>query len=98
MCKTALPTSVLLLAALAFHFATPSLGRQVSCDCSRHGHEVGVSCNCPGCLAQRAGLPCCSFKDKATSHGTKTAFPSLKPLRCTCGSQDPIATPKSHLP
>ena len=100
MGQTARATSILLLAALAFHFAAPTLARQVSCDCSKRGHEIGISCDCPGCLAQRerAGLSCCSFEEKAKSDGKKSAVPSLKPLRCTCGAHDPIATPEGSLP
>ena len=98
MGKTAIPTTILLLAALAFHFAAPTMWSQVSCGCSKQGHEVGISCNCPGCLAQRATPSCCSFKDKTISDERKSAVPSLKPLRCTCGSQDPIATSKGPLP
>ena len=99
MGKTAIPTTLLLLAALAFHFVTPTFGRQSSCGCSKHGHEVGVTCNCPGCLAARGGLSCyCSSHDKTTSNKGRSAIPSLKSARCTCGSQDPIATPKSNLP
>ena len=83
MPKPARSISVLVLSLLVFHFATGTLARNRSCDCSSRGHEVGISCDCPGCLAQRASLPCCSLQDIATSAKGKDALLSLKPLRCT---------------
>lgn len=97
MAKHAAPITLLLIAALVFHFVTPTLGTQRSCGCARHGHEAVVSCNCPGCAAQRASHPCCSLQDKGTSEEGKGRLPSFKPLRCTCGSQDPMASPGGNL-
>ena len=99
MGKNSIPTTILLLAALAFHFVTPTLGRQGSCGCSKHGHEVGISCNCPGCLAERGDLACyCSSESKTRPEETKGVVVSLKPIRCTCGSQDPMANPLNPVP
>ena len=99
MVKAARFISVLVLSFLVFHFATGTLARNRSCDCSSRGHEVGISCNCPGCLAERGGLDCyCSSQHQTKPDDTKDVVVSLKPIRCTCGSQDPMANPLNPVP
>src|SRR5512139_1716106 len=99
MAKPARLISVFVLSFLVFHFAAGTLARHQSCDCSRQGHEVGISCNCPGCLAERGDLACyCASEPKTKPDETKGVVVSLKPVRCTCGFQDPMANPPNPAP
>jgi len=99
MGKTVRFISVLVLSLLVFHFATGTLARHRSCKCCRSDHEVGYGCNCPGCLAERGGLDCYCSSQHSTKHDENNgAVVSLKPIRCTCGSEDPIAGPQNLLP
>ena len=98
MGRPAATTSVLILAVLTFHLATATLVKKESCDCCRLDHEVSCCCNCAACVAGRDGLYsfCCvqTGKPERKSDG---AEPSLKLLRCTCGSQDTFTSPKNSL-
>lgn len=97
MARPAATTSVLILAVLTFHLATATLGKKDFCDCCRLDHEVSCCCNCVACVAGRDGLySFCSF-DMGKPERKSDTEPSLKLLRCTCGSQDTFTSPKNSL-
>jgi hypothetical protein len=99
MSKTTKPFSILLVAVLTFHFAAATIGSKWSCQCYKNSHEITSCCNCPTCLTERGGLySYCSIQAKTGSGEGKSEGPSFKSLRCTCGSQDPLANAKSPVP
>ena len=98
MVKVLRSISVLVLSLLLFHFVTGTPAIYRPCDCCKADQEAGYGCNCPGCLAERGGLACyCSSQHKTTAVERKGTVASLKPIRCTCGSQDPVAGPQKLL-
>lgn len=92
--------SILVLAILTFHVATATIGgSKWTCDCYTHGQEISSCCNCPRCLNERDGLySYCSVQNETRPDEANDGKFSLKALRCTCGSQDPVLNAKSQLP
>jgi len=98
MGKPAAHISVLLVAVLTFQFAAAGMGRQKTCDFCRRDHQISCCCNCVACVSGRGGLySYCSSHQGKPDQGNDNK-PSLKPLRCTCGSGETFANSKdSHL-